>query len=55
MYGSDQAASITPVGLKSLIDDVRILEKALIGNDKKIILDLEKPVAEKLRTHIKSN
>jgi N-acetylneuraminate synthase len=55
MYGSDQAASITPVGLKSLIDDVRILEKALIGNDKKVILDLEKPVAEKLRTHIKSN
>ena len=55
MYGSDQAASITPTGFKSLINDVRILEKALTGNDKKIILDLEKPVAEKLRTHIKSN
>jgi len=54
MYGSDQAASITPVGFKSLINDVRILEKALSGNEKKTILDLEKPVAEKLRNHIKS-
>ena len=54
MYGSDQAASITPVGFKSLISDVRILEKALSGNEKKTILDLEKPVAEKLRNHIKS-
>ena len=54
MYGSDQAASITPTGLKSLISDVRILEKALTGNEKKVILDSEKPVAEKLRSHIKS-
>ena len=53
MYGSDQAASITPPGLKSLISDVRILEKALIGNEKKVILESEKPVAEKLRNHIK--
>ena len=53
MYGSDQAASITPIGLKSLISDVRILEKALTGNEKKVILESEKPVAEKLRTHIK--
>ena len=55
MYGSDQAASITPVGLTSLISDVRILEKALIGNKEKIILNEEKPVAEKLRAHIKLN
>ncbi len=54
MYGSDQAASITPIGFKSLISDVRILEKALTGNEKKVILESEKPVAEKLRTHIKS-
>jgi N-acetylneuraminate synthase len=54
MYGSDQAASITPTGLKSLIDDVRILEKALTGDKNKTILDLEKPIAEKLRNHIKS-
>ena len=55
MYGSDQAASITPTGLKSLINDVRILEKALTGNKDKIILKEEKPVAEKLRAHIKLN
>ena len=54
MYGSDQAASITPVGFKSLINDVRILEKALNGNENKSILDLEKPIAEKLRKHIKT-
>ena len=54
MYGSDQAASITPIGLESLISDVRVLEKALTGNENKVIIDLEKPVAEKLRTHIKS-
>ena len=53
MYGSDQAASITPVGFESLINDVRILEKALTGNKEKIILNEEKPVAEKLRAHIK--
>ena len=53
MYGSDQAASITPTGLKSLIEDVRVLEKALTGNEDKIILKEEKPVAEKLRAHIK--
>ena len=53
MYGSDQAASITPEGFKNLINNVRILEKALTGNKDKIILDEEKPVAEKLRAHIK--
>ena len=53
MYGSDQAASITPTGFKSLISDIRILEKALNGSEKKIILESEKPVADKLRSHIK--
>jgi N-acetylneuraminate synthase len=55
LYGSDQAASITPVGFKSLITEIRILEKALTGSEKKNILDLEKPVANKLRSHIKPN
>ena len=55
MYGSDQAASVTPIGFESLISDVRILEKALTGNEDKIILNEEKPVAEKLRAHIKLN
>ena len=53
MYGSDQAASITPIGFESLVSNVRILEKALTGNKDKMILDEEKPVAEKLRAHIK--
>ena len=53
MYGSDQAASITPIGFKSLISDIRILEKALTGSEKKVILESEKPVADKLRSHIK--
>ena len=53
MYGSDQAASITPYGFKSLINDIRTLENALIGRKDKIIIDEEKPVAEKLRAHIK--
>ena len=55
LYGSDQAASITPLGFKSLISEIRILEKALTGSEKKNILDLEKPVANKLRSHIKPN
>ena len=53
MYGSDQAASITPIGFKSLISDIRILEKALTGSEKKVILESENPVADKLRSHIK--
>ena len=53
MYGSDQAASITPIGFKSLVSDVRVLEKAMKGSEKKIILDIEKPIAIKLRSHIK--
>ena len=53
MYGSDQAASITPHGFKSLINDIRTLENALTGSKDKIIINEEKPVAEKLRAHIK--
>ena len=52
MYGSDQAASITFDTLKSLIKKIRILEKVLTGSEDKKILDLETPVAEKLRSHI---
>ena len=52
MYGSDQAASITFDTLKSLIKKIRILEKVLTGSEDKKILDVESPVAEKLRSHI---
>lgn len=51
MYGSDQAASLSPLGLKELVGGIRIIEKALIKSEKKI-LDIEKSVANKLRAHI---
>ena len=54
MYGSDQAASITPSAFKELIGGVRKIEKAINKDIKeKTILDIEKPVANKLRAHIK--
>lgn len=52
MYGSDQSASIEPNGLKSLVEQVRKIEKAL-GKGNKIYLDSEKLMAKKLRAHIK--
>ena len=52
MYGSDQAASVEPNGLKSLIDQVRKIEIAL-GDGKKKFSEEEKKVATKLRAHIK--
>ena len=54
MYGSDQAASLTPDGFKSLVRAIKKVEKATQGNNKKKeILDIEKEVAKKLRLHIK--
>lgn len=54
MYGSDQAASLTPDAFKSLVRAIKKVEKATKENDnKKKILDIEKEVAEKLRLHIK--
>ena len=52
MYGSDQAASIEPSGLRQLIGAVRKIELAL-GDGQKRIIDDEIPIAEKLRNHIK--
>ena len=52
MYGSDQSASITPKTFKSLIGEIRILEKAVIGDTEKKILEMEIPVVKKLRAHI---
>ncbi len=51
MYGSDQAASVEPGGLRSLVGAVRKIEKAM-GNGIIQITDKEVPVAEKLRSHI---
>ncbi len=47
MYGSDQSASIEPVGLLRLVRDIRIIEKALVSQPKGI-LHAEIPIREKL-------
>ena len=52
MYGSDQAASIEPSGLRTLVGGVRKIEQAM-GDGKKRVLDSEVPIAKKLRSHIK--
>jgi N-acetylneuraminate synthase len=53
MYGSDQAASLTPDGFKNLVVAIRKVEKAIIGDEDKKILKIEEGVAKKLREHIK--
>ena len=52
MYGSDQAASLGPPGLKELVPTVRKIEKVM-GDGTKRIIDDEIPIAEKLRAHLK--
>ena len=52
MYGSDQAASITPPTFKELVGGIRKIELALVGNDEKKILEEEIEVAKKLRAHL---
>ena len=51
MYGSDQAASVEPVGLRTLVGAVRKIELAM-GNGRIGITESEIPVAKKLRAHI---
>ena len=53
MYGSDQSASLTAKGFKELVESVRKIELALKGSSSKTILDIEEPVAKKLRAHVK--
>ena len=48
MYGSDQAASLEPPGLKRMIKDVRSVDSVL-GDGKKRVWDSEIPVKKKLR------
>lgn len=48
MYGSDQAASLEPIGLQRMIRDVRRVETVL-GDGIKRIWDTEIPVMKKLR------
>ena len=51
MYGSDQAASVEPNGLRMLCNAVRKIEAAM-GDGVKRIIDAEVPIAQKLRAHI---
>jgi N-acetylneuraminate synthase len=48
MWGSDQAASVEPLGFQRLIKDVRAVEEAL-GDGVKVVYESELPVREKLR------
>ena len=48
MYGSDQAASLEPLGLQRLVRDVRYVDK-ILGSGKKQIWDSELPAMKKLR------
>ena len=51
MYGSDQAASVEPSGLRMLVGAIRKIEKAM-GNGVIALLESEIPIAKKLRAHI---
>ena len=52
MYGSDQAASLAPPGLRKVVAEVRKIQIALGDGIKRIIED-EIPIAKKLREHLK--
>ncbi len=52
MYGSDQAASLAPPGLKKIVSEVRKIQKAL-GDGVKKVLEDEIPIAKKLRERLK--
>jgi N-acetylneuraminate synthase len=53
MYGSDQAASIEPRGMRELISVINIMLESLGEMKAGIVLESEKEVAKKLRSHIK--
>jgi len=48
MYGSDQAASLEPIGFKTMVDQIRKIP-ALLGDGQKVILPAEIEIAKKLR------
>jgi len=54
MYGSDQAASVEPMGLRMLVGAVRKIEQA-VGDGKISVQSKEVPIAKKLRAHIRWN
>jgi N-acetylneuraminate synthase len=52
MWGSDQSASVEPGGLKRLVRDIRVVERAM-GTGEIKLLDAEIPIMEKLRRVIR--
>ena len=48
MYGSDQSASLEPLGLRRLVRDVRIIDK-ILGDGEKRVWDSELQTMKKLR------
>ena len=48
MYGSDQASSIEPQGVFTLMERLKLIEQ-MKGNGQKVIFDSERPIIEKLR------
>lgn len=48
MWGSDQAASIEPVGLYKMMRDIRNVP-VFLGDGKKVVYESEKPIIKKLR------
>ena len=50
MYGSDQSASLEPVGLKRVVSDIRRIE-SIMGDGVKRIWPSELPVMKKLRNN----
>ena len=55
MYGSDQAASLELKGMKNLTDSLFKMHKAYGEEKIGYITEEEKPIAKKLRAHIKLN
>ena len=50
MYGSDQAASLEPIGLKRVVNDIRRIE-AILGDGEKRVWSSEIQVMKKLRNN----
>ena len=48
MWGSDQAASVEPEGMRRLVRDIRVIE-ASIGDGVKQVYDSERAALKKLR------
>ena len=53
MYGSDQAASLEPIGMKSLVNSIQSILEAYGTPKLGYVHPEELPIAKKLRSHIK--